>query len=307
LGLNRHMRGQLTALDVAVAALAAGQHGIVAFWQLIELGMGRDAIQHRVRIGRLHPVHRGVFAVGYPAGTREAFEMAAVLACGDDAVVSHWTATGRWTLLRPSRGPIHVTAPTDRRGRKGVKAHWAELHPHDRTKRDGIPVTSVPRTLLDIAGVANERTLRRAVNQAARSGWLNRRAIDELLERNPRRKGSKQLRTVIASVTPATRRTRSDLEVAFLELCAAYGLPEPLSNTKVLGFEVDLYWPEATLIGELDSYEYHRTPYEFESDRRRDAHLKRNGYEVLRVGEGWLNSDPADVAETVRSLLGCPG
>jgi very-short-patch-repair endonuclease len=301
------MGGKDRLLDHMVAMLAGNQHGVVAVWQLLELGLSRRQVERRVEAGRLHRVFWGVYSVGHPAKTGEAREMAAVLACGDCAVLSHWTAGVRWRLIRPVRGPVHVSAPNDRKSQRGMCTHKAQLHPHDRTKRDGIPVTSVPRTLLDIAGVANERTLRRAVNQAARSGWLNRRAIDELLERNPRRKGSKQIRTVIASVTPATRRTRSDLEVAFLELCAAYGLPEPLSNTKVLGFEVDLYWPEATLIGELDSYEYHRTPYEFESDRRRDAHLKRNGYEVLRVGEGWLNSDPADVAETVRSLLGCPG
>lgn len=269
--------------------------------------MGRDAIQYRVAIGRLHRVHRGVYAVGYPAQTPEAFEMAAVFVCGKGAVVSHWTATSRWTLLRPSRGSVHVTAPTNRRGHKGIKVHWTQLHPADRTKRDGIPITSVPRTLLDIAGVADERTLRRAVNQAARTGWLNRRAMDAVLNRNPRRKGSKQLRAVIASVIPATRRSRSDLEVAFLALCADYGLPEPVTNGTVLGIEVDFHWPGTNLIVELDSYEYHRTPQEFENDRRRDAHLKRHGYEVLRIPDAWLDSDPAGVADTVRALLGSPG
>ena len=112
--------------------------------------------------------------------------MAAVLACGEGAVLSHWTAASRWKLLRPTRGRAQVSVPTDRRV-KGIRTHRVPgLHPHDCTKRDGIPITSMPRTLLDIAGVADERTLRRAVNQAERTGWLNRRAINELLERNPR-------------------------------------------------------------------------------------------------------------------------
>jgi very-short-patch-repair endonuclease len=300
------MSGQLPTPDLAVATLAAAQHGVVAVWQVVGLGLNADAIQYRLDMGRLHPVHRGVYAVGYPAQTREALEMAAVLACGEGAVVSHWTAAIRWALLKPRRGPIHATAPTDHRGHKGIKAHVGRLHSHDKTKRDGIPITSVPRTLLDLAAVADERILKRAVNEAERAGRLNRRAIDQLLERNPRRKGSKALRAVIASVSPGTRRTRSDLEVAFLEMCRAFGLPRPEPNAKVEGFEVDMYWPQARLIAELDSYEYHRTPAEFERDRRRDAHLKKKRYEVLRVSEGWLEDAPDDVAATVKALLSRP-
>lgn len=297
------MHGERPARAARLAALAARQHGTVTYSQLVGLGFGRGAIEHQLLTGWLHRVHRGVYSVGYPAQTREAFEMAAVLAVGEGALISHWTAAIRWTLLRPMRGLIHVTAPTDRRGRKGITAHVALLHPHDKTKRDGIPITSVPRTLLDLAAVADERILRRAVNQADRAGWLNRRAIDQLLERNPRRKGRKQLIAVVAAVNPATRRTRSDLEVAFLELCHKYKVPTPVSNAKVEGFEVDFYWPQARLIVELDSYEYHRTPAEFERDRKRDAHLKRKRYEVLRIPEHWLDDEPREVAETVTALL----
>lgn len=152
--------------------------------------------------------------------------MAAVLTSGKGAALSHWNASSRWRLLKAVRGPIHVSVAGDRREQRGIRIHRVnELHPDDKTMRDGIPITSVPRTLLDIAAVADERTLRRAVNQAERTGWLNRTAIHELLERNPRRKGTKRLRAVIPSVIPGTRRTRSDLEVAFLALCSLYGLP----------------------------------------------------------------------------------
>lgn len=184
-------------------------------------------------------------------------------------MLSHWTAGVRWRLIRPVHGPVHVIAPRDRRTRRGICTHKARLHPHDRTKRDGIPITSVSRTL----------------------------------ETNKRTKGSRALRVVIASVTPGTRRTRSDLEVAFLDLCRKYGIPKPKENAEVEGIEVGFHWPRARLIVELDSYEYHRTPAEFENDRRRDAYLKTRRYEVLRVPEGSLNSEPQEVAATVESLL----
>ena len=290
-----------------LAKLGSTQHGVVAVWQLLELGFSRREIAVRVESRRFHRVYRGVYAVGHPARTAEALEMAAVLACGPQAVLSHWTAAARWALIRPVHGPVHVIAQSDRKAQRGMRPHTSHLHPHDRTRRDGIPITTVPRTLLDLSAVADERTLRRAVNQAERTGWLNRRAIHELLQRNPRRKGSKQLRSVIAAVNPTTRRTRSDLEVAFMALCKAHHLPEPVANTEVIGIEVDMHWPGTTLIVELDCYEYHRTPQEFENDRRRDAHLKRNGYDVVRVTDVWLDSDPEDVAETVRTLLTRPG
>lgn len=177
------------------------------------------------------------------------------------------------------------------------------LDARESTIRQGIPVTTVPRTLLDLAAVASERQLRRAANQAARAGWLNPRVIAELLDRHRGRPGIAAFRAVTAAVNPQTRRTRSDLEVLFLNGCAKHGLPKPVSNAEIEGFEVDFHFPGTTLLVELDSYEYHRTPYEFEQDRRRDAHLKRKGYEVLRVGEMWLVSDPGGVADTVRDLL----
>jgi very-short-patch-repair endonuclease len=295
------MRQQLPTL----AELAGRQHGAVAHWQLIELGFTRSGIHRLVLAGVLHRVYRGVYAVGHPGLSVEGREMAAALACGRGAVVSHWTAAARWNLLRPVQA-LHVSVASDRRV-PGIRTHLVkQLHPHDMTKRDGIPITSVPRTLLDIAGVADERALRRAVNQAERSGWLNRNAMNQVLERNRRRPGSKQLRTLIAAVHPATRRTRSDLEVAFLLLLEKYRLPQPATNAMVMGFEVDFHWPGTNLIVELDGYEYHRTAIELENDRLRDAKLKAAGYEVLRITDSWLDADPAGVAGTVRKLLECP-
>lgn len=228
--------------------------------------------------------------------------MAAVLACGPGAVLSHWSAAARWELLRPKGGPFVVASR--RCAVKGIQVQAVKgLHPRDRTKRDRIPISTVPRTLLDLAAVADEGLLRRAVNQADRRGRLSRRAIADLLGRNPGRKGTKALTAVIAAVDPQTRRSRSDLEIAFLELCRRFGIPPPVVNEKVAGYEVDMQWPGTRLIVELDSYEYHRTPTEFDADRRRDARLKVLGFEVLRVPDRWLSSDPAGVAETVKALL----
>jgi very-short-patch-repair endonuclease len=161
----------------------------------------------------------------------------------------------------------------------------------------------VPRTLLDLAAVASPKQLLRATNEAARKGWLNETALLELIERHPRRKGMKAFVAVIAAVDPLTRRTRSDLEADFLALCRKYKLPEPVVNGMVEGLEVDMHWPGTKLIVELDSYEYHRTPAEFAADRRRDAFLKTSGYDVLRVADSWLNTDPNGVATTIRQLL----
>jgi hypothetical protein len=230
--------------------------------------------------------------------------MAAVLACGSDAVLSHWTAAELWGLLRKHGTVIDVSVLGHRCGTKGIRTHrLKELCPGDRTRRNRIPVTSLPRTLLDLAGVATERQLVRAVNEAERAGWLNHRAIDQLLERNSGRKGTKALRAVIASVHPETRRSRSGLETDFLALCGRYGISRPVVNGMVEGYEVDMHWPGTRLIVELDSSEYHRSPIEFARDRRRDAYLKTKGYDVVRVADSWLNSDPRGVAPTIRTLL----
>jgi very-short-patch-repair endonuclease len=287
-----------------LAALAARQHGVVAYWQLVRLGFERGEINRMVRTYLLHRLHKGVYAVGHPGVSREGHFMAAVLTGGPYAVLSHWSAAEHWKLLRTRRLLITITAPTHRRASKLVKPHRVpDLDEGERTKRDRIPITTVPHTLLDLAAVAPPNQLQRAVNEAERLGLLNNRAMKETLERHHGRKGIKALRAVIAAVDPQTRRTRSDLEVDFLALCHRYGIQRPVVNGTVEGYEVDMHWPGTQLIVELDSYEFHRTPIEFARDRRRDAYLKTRGYEVLRVADSWLDADPAGVATTIRTLL----
>lgn len=236
--------------------------------------------------------------------TEHGKSMAAVLACGPGAHLALWRAAKHWELLERVPPIIDVVLTANRTGPRNVRTHRVKsLHEGDRTIRHGIPITTVPRTLLDLAAVANERQLRRAVNNAVRGGWLNRRVIDDLVERHPRPRGIIAFRAVIAAVNPQTRRTRSDFEVAFERLCRKHHLPRPVINAVVEGIEVDAHFPGTNLTIELDSYDYHRTPYEFDRDRRRDAQLKKRGYEVLRVSEMWFDSDPRDVAETIEDLL----
>jgi very-short-patch-repair endonuclease len=290
--------------DAKLADLAAKQHGVVAYSQLIALGLKRGAIRHRVDTGRLHGMYNGVYSVGYPAKAREAWEMAAVLACGRGAVLSHFTAAARWELLLPFRGWPHVSVAGDRRLKRINTHNVKPFHGSDCTKRDGIPITSVPRTLLDLAAVADERLLSRAINEAERRGKLNHKAIAELLDRSRRRKGSKAIRSLIAAVDPQTRRSRSDLEVEFLALCKKHGVEPPVVNGRVEGYEVDMHWPGTTLIVELDSWEYHRTRAAFEADRRRDAHLKARGYTVIRVTGEWMATRPGEIVELLRLHVG---
>lgn len=288
----------------ALASLAANQHGIVEYDQLLRLGFTRREVNGMVTQRRLHRIHRGVYQVGHSRLTGEGRYMAAVLACGPGAVLSHWSAAALWGLLRPREPVVTVWAPRHRRGRKSVKVHWTlELDPRDATIRDGIPVTTVPRTVLDLAALGDERMLERVTNQADRGGWLGPGILADLHERHRGRNGIAAFRAATANLTPQTRRTQSDLEVAFLALCRKHGLPEPVMNAELLGFRVDAHFAGTQFVVELDSYDYHRTPVEFDRDRRRDAVLKLERYEVLRVSDAWLDADPAGVARTVRRLL----
>jgi very-short-patch-repair endonuclease len=228
--------------------------------------------------------------------------MAAVLACGPGALLSHWSAAELWEFLPRVRAFIDVVSATRNRKRKGIICHEGTNLDPDRTKRQGIPVTSPSRTLLDLAAVATPKQLAEAIEAAERSRWLNATEMRKLIARNPRRPGMKALKAALAAYDPIMRRTRSILERDFLRECKRLGIPKPISNEFVEGFEVDMYWPDAKLILELDSWEFHKTRAAFERDRRRDAWLERHGYRVLRVTYDWLASEPAEVAQTVKEL-----
>jgi uncharacterized protein DUF559/putative AbiEi antitoxin of type IV toxin-antitoxin system len=299
-----HRRSSTTP-DREIALLAARQHGVVTRQQLVEVGLRPSAIEHRLRAMRLHPLHRGVYAVGRKDVSQLGRFMAAALACGPDAVLSHRSAAALWQLRTDDRRTIHVVALRSRHTRRrGIALHLVRtLHADDRASVKGIPVTSVPRTLLDLAEVVRSDVMERALEQAERLQLFDLRAVDELLERSHGRRGLGVLKRALAAYREPAAVTRSELERRFLDLCRDAGLPTPAVNTWVAGQEVDMVWPQQRLVVELDSRTYHQTRAAFDRDRIRDEALQIAGYRVLRVTARRLDTDAAAVIGATRSLL----
>jgi very-short-patch-repair endonuclease len=282
-----------------IAVLAAAQHGVVAMRQLRDLGLGSDAVEYRVKSGRLHRVHHGVYAVGHRKLTREGHWMAAVLAYGPDALLSHRSAAALWGIWQ-STSKIHITVPSTRRHRHGVRAHRADLRPEDRATRDGIPVTSLARTILDLAAELSQDHMTRVIENADRAQLLDLRAVERGMAA-AKRPGRKALRAVLADYRGA-QDTRSDLERDFLSLVKRARLPAPSVNSLVADVLVDACWPGWKLVVELDSRGFHTSPRAFERDRVRDATLQRAGFRVLRVTRKRLDREPQAVLEDVLAL-----
>ena len=285
--------------DHAIAALAARQHGVVERRQLLALGFTRAAIETRVRTGRLHRIHRSVYAVGHARLTRNGRFTAAALACGDGAVISHRSAAALWDLTREAPVNVDVTRVANGgRARPGITIHRTRRLPdHERAQVDGIPVTSVARTLLDLTDVVS---IDRPVAQADRLGLLDVHAIHRAVDDNPGRRGTKRLLQAID--TPIL--TRSELENRFLALVRTAGLPQPRVNAKVAGLEVDFHWPDHHLVVETDGLAFHRSRTAQERDREREAVLARAGLRTHRFTHRHVVGDPRGVEDTLRALLG---
>jgi very-short-patch-repair endonuclease len=230
--------------------------------------------------------------------------MAAVLAAGD-SVLSHRDAAALWGVLAPAGSRFHVTAVARGRAQqRGIEVHQVrKLDARDRTTRDGIPVTTLPRTLLDLAEVVPATTLARAYDEAERLRLLDVRALKELLERSPGRRGLKPLGALIADRTRDTPHTKGELEALFFDFCRAHRLPLPACNAMVEGYEVDTLWADKQLVVELDSWEFHRGRRAFERDRERDAVLQAAGYRVIRVTWRQLTEQAEELAALIRRLL----
>jgi very-short-patch-repair endonuclease len=273
----------LLPLDSVIAALADNQHGVVAHFQLIALGITRDAIRHRIRTGHLHRLHPGVYAVGHRQLKPAAYRAAAVLACGPTAVLSHRSAAAHWGLRPASQAKHDVTIPgTSRQPRRSIHIHRTRLlHPDDITTHDNIPITTVPRTIIDFAATSDNTQTARVIDQAERLELFDLAALDAALARNTHRKGAKTVKQLLTAYRdPAD--TRSPPEDDFLDLIRSAGLPEPQVNVELEGYIVDFYWPAHRLVVEVDGYDYHNTRRRFESDRRRDAKLGVKSVRVVR-------------------------
>jgi very-short-patch-repair endonuclease len=292
--------------DHAVAELAGRQHGVVARRQLTELVLKETAIARRVRAGRLHRVHRGVYAVGHSILTPRGHWMAATLACGRTAVLSHASAAALWELRPSAAAKIDVTVTTaGGRARPGLRIHRGpSLGASEVTTHAGIPVTTPERTILDIAAALSPRQIERALDQAEILRLLDMLLLDALVAAHREHRGAGRLKAVRESHDPGTTLTRSDLEEKMLALCRAHALPDPAVNVTVAGLEVDFLFRTACLAVETDGWQFHRTRSAFERDRGRDATLARAGYRVLRFTHRQIEREPATIAATLAAAIG---
>jgi very-short-patch-repair endonuclease len=278
-----------SAKDLEIAALADAQYGVVSRAQLLHAGLTRNEIDHRVAAQRLRCVHRGVYAVGHSVLRVEGRWMAAVLACGEGAVLSHQTAAAVWDLRRVGSGAIHVTVPGDpgRKKREGIRLHRSvTLTPTDTTQVRGLPVTTPARTTIDLARTLNEHELEALVD------WADDRHLVDFRDLEATRSAS--LKAVLRAHAPAP--TRSELERTFLRLCRDHGIERPEVNVLIEGYLVDFVWRNRRLIVEVDGYEHHRTRSKFESDRERDVVLGVAGWQVRRFTWRHIDERPSWVA-----------
>jgi very-short-patch-repair endonuclease len=266
--------------EADLVALAGAQHGVVSVAQLRALGFSKHAVAARVRAKRLDRIHHGVYAVGHSGLSDEGRYMAAVLACGDGAVLSHVSAAALWNLLDPIDGPVHVSiaSPNGRRRRAGIAIHRTTFAPSDLTRRDAIPVTSANRTLLDLRGSVEPKLFRHALGQAQHVRY----------KLDPRLRAD---------------RARSDLEADFRAFVRRHRLPPAEINVRVGRFTVDFLWRSHRLVVETDSYEYHHGSVAFEDDHQRDLRLRRRGLEVLRYTGRQLEREGDLVAAEIRARL----
>jgi hypothetical protein len=259
-------------------------------------------VSKAAKVGRLHRVHQGVYVVGQRRLTWEGWCMAAVLA-SYPAVASHWSAAWLWGLLRSGPETIDVTCRGGRRAARPFRVHRADLARRDLSRRDGIPVTSLSRTILDVAVTARPRTVRRQIQLANDAKLLDLREMHDLLGRTKGHKGQAKVRAALALYEEAPPFTRSGLEERFREVVRDAGLPAPSMNFFVAGHEIDAYWPEERFGVELDVYETHGSRLSFEEDRERDDALLHAGIETTRVTGRRLDRDPEGVVDSVRRHL----
>jgi Transcriptional regulator, AbiEi antitoxin len=289
------------ALDRVIAATAAEQYGYITRTQLLAVGLGPAAIKYRVKIGRLISVYAGTYAVGSVNRTPVARAMAAVLACGERAVLSHGSAATLWGFNKYWDLPFEVIAPTVR-SHKGITVHRSRtLARCDMTGQLGVPVTTPERTALDIAPRLTDRRLTRVVNDGRHAGFLHLNDLADVLERNPRHPGTRRLQRFVEN--PSDAPTRSPLEDDFLAFAKRYGLPAPVTNTHLLGYEVDVLYPAERVIVEVDSHRFHSDRDSFERDRNRDADMLAADILTVRITDERIKQKPEREARRLNQIL----
>jgi very-short-patch-repair endonuclease/predicted transcriptional regulator of viral defense system len=296
-------------IDAEIAALAECQHGVVALHQLQLVGLSKSAVSRRARAGRLHRIHRGVYAVGHPKLTGHGHWMAAVLACGPTAALSYRSAAGLGGIRRDNRRKSDVSLPSpSARAKHGIEVHRSvTLTEEDLTTVDGIPCTSIARTLVDLGDVVHRREVERAVEQADILQLFDLREVERAIERAGRRRGAGILLSVLEDLAGRTL-TESDLEEAFLALCRNAGLPTPEVNTWMTlpdgtPAKIDFLWRRERLAVETDGRRFHRTRQSRERDARRDQLLRLMAFEPVRFTERQVAKEPAWVRACLSELI----
>jgi hypothetical protein len=293
--------GDNSDIDRVIAQVATRQQRNVTRRQALAAGWDDDAISYRLKCGRLYRSHPGVYTVGAPPVTPEEHAMAAVLACGDRAALSHGSALALWGIWRRWDRPFEVTVTGDRRP-KGISVHrTAKLDRRDTTRHRGIPVTTLARTLLDVAPRMTPKSLTRAVNTGRQNGHVHLDALAEAIRRHPGHRGAAKLRSVLGHA--GDRPTRSGFEDDFLEFCRRFGLPMPRVNTIVAGHEVDALFVEERVIVELDSWRFHSSRRSFEEDRKRDADTLMADHVTIRLTDDRFADQPERVADDLHAII----
>lgn len=285
-----------------LAELAAAQYGVVSYRQLRELGFSKGHISRSYEASRLRRVDRGVYAVGHSELSAHGRCRAALLAFNDNAVLSHRAAAWLWGLFLTCPGEIDVTTPANSR-RKGLRVHRvAAISDGDCGVRERVPVTSLPRTLIDLAATEPKRELARAIDRAKRLGNLDLHAIDQLLQRRSGLAGATQLSQALALYRrPVNDRARSEL--LFLDALEKEGVRLPALNTWVEKWEIDAYWEAERFAVEVDGWESHGSREAFENDRLRQEEMKLAGIDCIRISARRIETEPEQVAKRIRLLL----
>ena len=284
-----------------LAGLARRQWGVVTRAQLLEAGLRDRGISDWVRDGRLHRLYRGIYAYGHDQLRVEGRWLAAVMACGPGAVLSHRDAAQLWELRQSNSGLIDVTVPSQngRVRRTGIRVHRSgRLAPEEVTVGSGIPVTTVARTLLDLADVLAPQALRRAVTEAEYRDRFDLASLIAVVEHNPGRRGRKLM---TAALEGRLHRTRSPLEDRFLAFKARWGVEEPESNVWVDGYEVDFLWRRVGLAVELDGLKEHGTRAAVRRERKRDRDLWRAGIRTMRLTDDALDAQDEVLLDLVQA------
>ena len=295
--------------DEIIRDLAARQHGVVARRQLLDAGLSIKAVRVRAERGQLLRLHRGVYAVGHRQLRREGHWLAAVLAIGPGAVLSHRDAAGLHGIRPANHATTEVTSPARGRKAAGIVVHHATLLPDDVTTIHAIPVTTLARTLVDLASVVPADHLAKALREADQQQRLDVQAIERALQRTRGRRGPghRAMRAALAELEAiATSLTRSSLEAAFLKLTDEAGLPRPRTNADIESLNVDALWQDHRLVVELDGWQTHHTRHAFQQDRTRDVTLLRAGYRVARFTHADVVHKPAWVMQVMREQLSAP-